>query len=470
MSESPLTENRLRLAELLASLSLAIDLGMGEPMEWVLKACLLGMRLSETLGFRPPERRDVYYVTLLRHVGCTSTADTEAHLLGDELGAHQVFPLMDEANRGVAWRYLFEHLGQGQSLFRRTQMLAHFLAAGRGPLINTLAAEHCEIAERVASQLGLSAAIQQALRQTYERWDGHGLPHKLKGEAIALSARVAYFVLDVVFFYLLGGADMAMAQVRARAGRFHDPALTEAFLRNATDLLAQLETTSLWNAVLESEPNPCVWLADEQIERALFVVADFADMKSPYLVGHSRHVANLAARAGEKFLPADQVVKVRRAGLLHDIGRVGVSAAIWGKPGPLTESEWERVRLHPHYTERIFSRSAAVAPLGLLAAQHHERLDGSGYHHRLLAPMLSPAARLLAAADVYCAMTEARPHRPAISPEAAADELRREARAKRLDADAVNAVLIAAGQRGAAAHTAPSPSLDISPRELEVLR
>lgn len=468
MSDPPLTENRLRLAELLASLSLAIDLGMGEPMEWVLKACLLGVRLSETLGLSQSECREVYFVTLLRHIGCTSTAEVVANLLGDELAVGKAIPLRDEANMGVALRYLFENLGQGQSFFRRSQMFVRFLATAPTIDLDTLAAEHCEVAERVASQLGLSIAIQQALLQTYERWDGHGLPHQLKGETIALSARVAYFALDVVFFYLIGGADLAMETIRSRSGRFHDPLLAETFLQHASALFPQLETPSLWEAVLESEPGPRIWLTGPQFENALFVIADFADIKSRYHLGHSRRVADLAAQAGEKLLPANEVVKVRRAGLLHDVGRVGVSASIWGKPGALSESEWERVRLHPHYTERIFSRSATLAPLGTLAAQHHERLDGSGYHRRLLAPMLSPAARVLAAADVYCAMTEARPHRPALSPEAAADELRREVRARRLDADAVNAILNVAGHPRAASRT--TLPLDLSPRELDVLR
>lgn len=469
MSDSRSVENRLRLAELLSSLSLAIDLGMGEPMEWVLKSCLLGMRLGDVLGLNQLERREVYYVTLLRHVGCTSTANVEAGWFGDELEAHKVFPVtMDEANKGIALRYLFEHLGQSQSLFKRTQLLVRFLTASPGIQLNTITSEHCEIAEHVAGQLGLSAAIQQALSQAYERWDGHGLPNKLKGEAIALPARIAYFVLDVVFFYSIGGAQLAIDTVRSRSGRFHDPAIADAFLQNPSEFLSELESPSLWESVLESEPKPFIRLTETQFEQALFILADFADMKSPYLLGHSRRVASLAARAGETFLSAGEVLKVRRAALLHDIGRVGVSASIWGKLGPLSESEWERVHLHPHYTERIFSRSMTLAPLGALASQHQERLDGSGYPRRLLAVGLSPSARLLAAADVYCAMTETRPHRPALSPESAADELRREVRTNRLDIEAVNAVLTTAGHRETISRL--KFPLELSPRELEVLR
>ncbi len=175
-----------------------------------------------------------------------------------------------------------------------------------------------------------------------------------------------------------------------------------------------------------------------------------------------------AAAAQQCGLPDADVVAVRRAGLLHDLGRVGVSAGIWGKPGPLTEGEWERVRLHPYYTERILTRSAALTPLGALAALHHERLDGSGYHRQVASAQLPPAARILAAADVYHALTEPRPHRSAYTPAAAADEACRMMQAGRLDREAVNAVLSAAGHRVRAVRREWPGGL--SEREVEVLR
>jgi HD-GYP domain-containing protein (c-di-GMP phosphodiesterase class II) len=211
------------------------------------------------------------------------------------------------------------------------------------------------------------------------------------------------------------------------------------------------------------------WISGTQIDTAAEVVADFTDLKSPFTIGHSRGVAELAAAAAQqRGLPNADVVAVRRAGLLHDLGRVGVSAAIWGKPGPLTEGEWERVRLHPYYTERILTRSGALAPLGALAAQHHERLDGSGYHRQIASSQLPAAARILAAADVYHALTEPRPHRPARAPHEAADEVSREIKAGRLDGEAANAVLSAAGHRTRRLrHEWPG---GLSDREVEVLR
>jgi HD-GYP domain-containing protein (c-di-GMP phosphodiesterase class II) len=210
-------------------------------------------------------------------------------------------------------------------------------------------------------------------------------------------------------------------------------------------------------------------MSDAQMEAAAQALADFADLKSPHMVGHSSAVARLAASAALGYgLPEADVTLLRRAGYVHDVGRVGVSSGIWCKPGPLTEAEWERVRLHPYYTGRILAQPQVLADWGTLAASHHERLDGSGYHRNLPATLLTPAMRILAAADAYQAMTEPRPYRAALSPDQAAAELKREARAGRLDGDAVTAVLAAAG------HHTPEVRREqvagLTGREIEVLR
>jgi HD-GYP domain-containing protein (c-di-GMP phosphodiesterase class II) len=205
------------------------------------------------------------------------------------------------------------------------------------------------------------------------------------------------------------------------------------------------------------------------LETALRAVADFTDLKIPYTIGHSTGVAELAAEAGRQWkLSESEVTTLRCAGWVHDVGRTGISTGIWMKPEPLSEREWERVRLHSYYTERVLARPALLAKLGTLAASHHERLDGSGYHRGTPAAWLSFSAKILAAADTYHAMTEPRPYRPALTPEAASDELRRETRAGRLDGEAVNAVLAAAGQRARTARREWPAGL--SDREVEVLR
>jgi HD-GYP domain-containing protein (c-di-GMP phosphodiesterase class II) len=325
------------------------------------------------------------------------------------------------------------------------------------------------VAARLAERLGFDESIRRGLGQLYERWDGRGLPRGLKGETIMPAVLIVALAQDAVVAHRLGGVAAAVVTVRERRGGAYDPAHADGFCQAADHLLAGLDDEPSWETVLALEPGRRVVLTEAQLDAACAAMADFTDIKSPYLLGHSTGVAALAAAAAARAgLPAADVVAIRRAGLLHDLGRVGVSAGIWGKPGPLSEREWERVRLHPYYTERVLARPAGLAALGALAAAHHERLDGSGYFRGLPAVLLTPGARLLAAADVYQALTEPRPYRPARPPEAAAAEARREVRAGRLDGDMVEAVLAAAGHR--VRPTRRQAVAGLSARELEVLR
>jgi HD-GYP domain-containing protein (c-di-GMP phosphodiesterase class II) len=245
--------------------------------------------------------------------------------------------------------------------------------------------------------------------------------------------------------------------------------MADRFWAQAATLLPLFAAEPTWDDVLALEPGPRAVLSDAEFHRACVAMADFADLKSPFSLGHSRSVAELAARAAERCgLTADDVPMVERAGLLHDIGSVAVSSGIWCKAGALSESETERARMHVYYTERILARSPTLARLGAIASQHHERLDGSGYHRAARANALSPGGKLLAAADTYQAMIERRPNRPARAADDAANELKREARDGRLDADAVGAVLAAAGHRVTPARRELVAGL--TERELAVLR
>jgi HD-GYP domain-containing protein (c-di-GMP phosphodiesterase class II) len=236
--------------------------------------------------------------------------------------------------------------------------------------------------------------------------------------------------------------------VRERAGHALDPRIAAQLADDHGEILAFDDQASAWEETLACEPHPRVTLQGEEIDRALAAMGAFADLVSPYLAGHSAGVAELAASAARRCrLDADSALAVRRAGLVHDIGRVAVPTRTWQKQGRLTADEWEQVRLHPYQTQRVLSRSPLLSALAPLAGAHHERLDGSGYHRGAAGAELTLPARLLAAADAYRAMTEPRPHREPLAPEHAADELAREAGAGRLDADAVSAVVEAAGQR-----------------------
>jgi len=237
---------------------------------------------------------------------------------------------------------------------------------------------------------------------------------------------------------------------------------------DADSILSGLDSVPTWDAVIEAEPALALVLSEERLDAALLAIANFVDLKSPYTLGHARAVGDLAAEAGTMLgLAEDAARTLRRAGLVHDLGRLGVSNAIWDKRGPLGPGEWERVRIHPYLTERMLHQSEALAPLGAIAVQHRERLDGSGYPRGLSGPAISRPARILGAADAYQAMREPRPHRPERSADEAAAELRAEAKAGRLDADAAEAVLGAAGHRVSRRREGPA---GLTPREVDVLR
>jgi HD-GYP domain-containing protein (c-di-GMP phosphodiesterase class II)/DNA-binding CsgD family transcriptional regulator len=459
------TVERLRLAELIAALSVAIDLGMSNPSEAGLRSCVLAVELASALGVDEPTLVETYYLALLRLVGCTSEAHTEVEVFGDELGRESWIRTV-ETRPGPMLGAIVTQLGAEDPPLRRIARVATALAGL--PRIAQVPRAHCEVASRLSDRLGFGAGMHAALTQAFERWDGGG-PYGVRGDAVALSSRLVAFAQDVVAFHVVGGLEAAVAMAAERGGRKHDPAVAGLFRADPTRFTVCLEEHDAWERVLAAEPGARPWLSEAELDRAARAMADFADLKAPSMSGHSSGVADLAVAAAERCgIGEREIPTLRRAALLHDLGRAGVSAAIWNKPGPLSVAEWERVRLHPYYTERVLSRAPALAGVAALAGLHHERLDGSGYHRGLPAQLQAPAARLIAAADAYHAMGEPRPYRDALPPDRAADELKREARAGRLCADAVAAVLAAAGHRVKPARREWPGGL--SEREVEVLR
>jgi HD-GYP domain-containing protein (c-di-GMP phosphodiesterase class II) len=454
------------LAELIAALSLGTDLGLGQPMEHVIRECVLALGLGELLGLGEKERSVLYYVALLAWVGCHADSYEQARWFGDDVSARADVYKADLVGMNKA-RFVLRHVGAGDPPGRRARTAVDFLVSGRDA-IESMRGTHCLIAGDLATRLGLGESVREALLQVFERWDGKGDPGLLAGAKISHPVRIVQLADVVEVFHRHGGVDAAVAVARERSGTQFDPGVVQCFCDRARDLLAPLAAATSWNAVIEAQPGLRRTLSNAELDEALEAIADFADLKSPYTMGHSRGVADLAAEAGRGCgLSEHDVRTLRRAGLVHDLGRLGVSNAIWDKRGDLTALERERVRLHPYLTERILSGSPVLAPLGVLAAQHHERLDGSGYPRGLRASALSPAARILAAADVYHAMVEPRPHRAPRSPSQAADELRAQARDRRLDGDAVDAVLSAAGHEATRRTVRPA---GLTAREVEILR
>jgi HD-GYP domain-containing protein (c-di-GMP phosphodiesterase class II) len=459
------SHEELRLADLLAALSLTTDLAMGQPPEKAIRACVLATELARHLRLPEPEVADVYWTTLLKHLGCTATSHEEVFLFGpDDMGMRPVAERTDVA-RPAEMLELVRLAGRGEGV-GRLRYLARSVVGGKGASASIMRAV-CEVASHMAERLGMTEGVRRALHESLERWDGKGEPAQLRGDDIASPSRIAEPATQAVIFHRLGGVEAASAMVARRAGGWFDPAVTEAFGAVGPRTLERLDAEDPWTAVLEAEPEPVRRIAPDRIDRLAEAFADLVDLKSSFTLGHSSEVADLAATAAEK-LGLPDPGRVRRAALLHDLGRTGVGTGIWEKPGPLTTSEWEQVRLHPYHTERILARSAALAPLSRWAGMHHERQDGSGYHHGATTAEVPIEARIIAAADVFQAVTQARPHRPARSADEAASIVRSEARAGRLDPVCADAILEAAGRPGRRSRTVWPAGL--SDREVEVLR
>lgn len=433
-----------RTADLIAALSLATDLGMGFPFEHGLRCTLLAMRLCDLMGVDSDTASQVYYTTLLTHVGCTVDAEINAgifHGTMKESGHH----LMYGAPIQAATSALRAIPDPEASLPLKIRQLAAGLpraARFRQPHFNA----YCETAEMLAEGMGLPADISALFALITERWDGWSHLRRAKGEEIPLALRIALVGRDATYQRLIGGDRYVVETISSRGGGAFDPDVVATFVDNATDLLGEDSPDSCWEELLACEPQPWLDLDDEGIDRALMSIGAFSDLASPYLSGHARAVGDLAADAAD-LLGWGEVEsrRMRRAGFVHDVGRAAVHPRIWEKSGPLTADEWERVRLHPYRTERVLSRSSLLAPLAEIASSHHERIDGSGYHRALPASALPPRARLLAAADAFRSKTEPRSYRRRHTPEEARGIVSEKVQDGKLDSGMVAVVVEAAG-------------------------
>jgi HD-GYP domain-containing protein (c-di-GMP phosphodiesterase class II) len=437
---------QVRAAELVAALCLATDLGMAFPFEHGLRSTLIAMRLADRLGVDCETRRQTYYACLLSHAGCTTDAHITPEVYGASLTTH-FHPVMYGSGREVLSGLIRALPDPGTAgAVRAAQAARRFPRMVRETRVHVSAA--CEVAGMLADRLGVSRSVPGLLAHVVERWDGHGPLRRAKGEEIPLPMRIVHLAVDAAFQLLLGDEERVVRLVRERSGHAFDPQVVECLVGDVDRILALDARSSVWEETLASEPEPRSSLGGEALDRALAAMGNFADLMSPYLTGHSAGVAELAEAAARRCGIGDAgVVALRRAALVHDLGRVAVDARIWQKPGPLSADEWERVRLHPYHSERVLVRSEFLAALAPVAGAHHERLDGSGYHRAAAGAELALPARVLAAADAYHAMTEPRPHREPIAGGRAAEILAEQASAGRLDANAVKAVVEAAGQR-----------------------
>lgn len=458
--DSPRTDERtasVSVAEVFSALSFALDITEGHPFGHALRTCLIGMRLAERMGLPLADRRDLYYALMLKDVGCSSNAARVFELFGgDERVAKRDLRRVDWANYFKAARYALAHAAPGASWFERACKVAGLAAAGpraAAELVET----RCTRGAAIVMQLGFNPQVAAALGALEEHWDGHGHPRGLRGEQIPLLSRIMGIAQTLEVFAALEGPRAALDVAKERGGRWFDPTLVTAAQDLEADLTVwcTLDEHALQEAVRACEPGDAALLAGPgTLDRIAVGFAAVVDAKSPYTATHSGRVTEIAVGiAREMGFTTEELAELRRAGLLHDLGKLSIPNSILDKPGPLTPEEWELVRLHPFFTQCVLERIRGFGSLAVIAASHHERLDGRGYHRNLRGDAIPRGGRVLAVADMYEALTANRPYRPALPEETALKILEGE-RGVGLEADAIDA-LIATIQRGEVPDSAP---------------
>ena len=461
----------LRLGELIATFALAQDNAFGQPLESQLRSCLLSVWLSEAADFEPELRDTIYWVALLRYIGCTGHAHEVATVFGDEITIRAQTLIHDAANPAEVMRDVIAFATARHPPEEREQVIQALQAGVQEWAAHNFSAG-CEVGDMLALRLGCSPDVREALRFTFERWNGQGFPSHVSGETIPLAMRVVHLTHDMEAIARLFSSARAMEAVRDRRDRTYDPKLADLFIEHGEKWFEQLAKTEPWDAVLALEPKPYRMLQGEALDEALSVAADFIDLKSPYMVGHSRRCAQLCAEAA-RLLGFDQaaLTALHRAALLHDFGTTAIPNSILDKPSLLTRAEFDRVELHPMLTEQMLRRSVALTALNPVAASHHEKADGSGYHKRLRAGAANIGAQVLSAVEIFVGLTTERADRAPHSAEDAASELRRLVGQGVLESSTTEAVLSASGQ--GQQHRVPprraSKPGGLSGREVQVL-
>ncbi len=418
MSPSPLLDESLRLSGILAALSYALDLTEGQAEGHAARTCLIGMRLAEEIGLSARERSALFYALLLKDAGCSSNAARLCSLFqADDLTLKHDHKLIDWTRPVEAFRYALQHAAPGGSPLRRLRGVVS-IGMNASAVGREMTAIRCERGADIARMLEFPEATAEAIRNLDEHWDGSGHPMGLTGAAIPVFGRITCLAQTIAVFAQGVGVPEAYAVARKRRGSWFDPELVRALesFRDDRAFWGFVVSDDIRAHLKSHEPEDQVLFADEaKLDRIAEAFAKIVDAKSPYTYRHSENVSTIAVRiAGALNFSPQETTELRRAGLLHDIGKLGVSNRILDKPGPLTDREWVEMRRHPQHTYDILNRVAHLRDLAEVAASHHERLDGRGYHRGLAADRLSLPARALAVADVTEALTAERPYRASL--------------------------------------------------------
>ena len=436
----------VRLSEVLAALAYALDLTEGQSPGHAARVCLVSLRLADRIALPADARVDVCYAALLKDAGCSSNAARVCAMFGgDDHPTKEALKRVDWARLDQAALYALRHAAPGAPTAARVWRILAIALAGTGGA-RELFAGRCERGGQIVADLGFPPGAAAAVRALDEHWDGHGYPLGLRGEQIPLPARIVGLAQTVDVFRCAAGVTAALEIVARRRGRWFDPVLADEVLRWRDDsaFWEEMDAPDLPRRVADLEmPDRAMEADAASLDRLATAFAGIIDAKSPYTYAHSEGVTDAALAVGRRLgLAPEALASLRRAALLHDIGKLGVSNRILDKPGPLDDEEMAAVRRHPGETEAILVRVAGLTQIAGVAAAHHERLDGTGYPRGIGAEALDLPARILAVADVYDALTADRPYRPAMPRERALGILRREA-GRSLDADAVAAVAAA---------------------------
>jgi HD-GYP domain-containing protein (c-di-GMP phosphodiesterase class II) len=426
------------LSEVIGALSFALDITEGEPPGHAVRSCLIGMRVGEELGLNAPTRSDLFYALLLKDAGCTANAARMAALFGaDDQPAKHSSKRVDWARTVPRFAWSVRTVAPEGSLRARVDRL--LAIKDEGAVTRSLMQARCDRGAEIARMIGLPDRTAEAIRTLDEHWDGNGQPRGLRGDEIPLLGRILCLAQTAEIFYTAGGVHAALGVAARRSGRWFDPALVTALaaIRGDEAFWASLSDPDLarW------EPADQILTADTaQLDRIATAFAGIVDAKSPWTYRHSDR-AGVIATSIAAALGSDRpaLEDLRRAALLHDIGKLAVSNRILDKPAPLSRAEYERVKEHPLFTQWVLDRVTAFRDLAPVASAHHERLDGRGYPRGLDAYDLTTPMRVLAVADVYEALTSDRPYRPALSSRDAIDLMRLDV-PSRLDSEAFAAL------------------------------
>jgi len=437
---------QVALSEVLGALSYALDITEGEPPGHAVRTTAIGMRLGEQISLGDEDRSALFYALLLKDAGCSSNAARLSSLFAaDDQATKRAMKAIDWSRTGSLARYAWQSVAPGGSALAKARQMRRITQEDQ--VTREVIGTRCERGAEIARMLELPEATQAAIRALDEHWDGAGQPFGLRGDEIPLLGRILCLAQTLEVFVRTVGLPGALAMALKRRGRWFDPALIDALLsvRDDRRFWGPLEDPRAVPPVAAWEPADRVITAgEERLDRVADAFARVIDAKSPYTARHSSEVARWAVATGAVLgLDARQLRDLRRAGLLHDIGRLAVSSRILDKPGRLDPEELAAIREHPRHTHRILARVACFGDIVETAANHHERLDGTGYHRGLAASDLSRPARVLAVADVYEALTADRPYREAM-PRERALEIVREQRGTGLCPAAVDALEAAA--------------------------